>query len=42
MRRASIAAILLAGSAGGAAYGQGIEGSTLTATVSERFEVNDN
>ncbi len=41
-RRASIAAVLLAGSASGAAFGQGLEGSTLSATVSERFEVNDN
>mgnify|MGYP002136660744 CR=1 FL=1 len=42
MRRASIAAVLLASSAGGAAFGQGFEGSTITATVSERFEANDN
>ena len=46
MRRASLTALLLAGSAGGA-LAQAIletpaEGSSLTATIAERFEVNDN
>ena len=52
MRRASLTALLLAGSAGGvvlagSAFAQAIletppEGSSLAATISERFEVNDN
>lgn len=42
MRRASLAALLLAGTASGAAHGQSLEGSTLSATVSQRFEADSN
>lgn len=42
MRRAALAACVLAGTAGGAALGQSFEGSTLSATLAERFEINDN
>lgn len=46
MRRASLTALMLAGSAGGA-FAQAIletppDGSSLSATIAERFEVNDN
>lgn len=42
MKRASLATLLLAGTAGGAAFGQSLEGSTLSATISEHIEANSN
>lgn len=47
MRRAPLAALVLAGGAGALtggdmAFGQSLSGATLSATLAERFEVNDN
>lgn len=42
MKRVSLVAFLLAGTAGSVAFGQSFQGSSLTATISERFEANSN